>query len=104
HSKAFLTLLNSKFMDWFFRITSTNNHVQGYELEQLPIPLMTATDREQLGRLAASVMQAKTINPAADTSALEAEIDHLVYQLYGLTTEEIAAVERSSPSLGGEAP
>ena len=98
-----MALLNSRFMDWFFRITSTNNHVQGYQLEQLPIPLMTATDREQLGRLAANVMQAKATNPAADTSALEADIDHLVYQLYGLTTEEIAVVEGSSPSSGGGA-
>ena len=48
HSKAFLALLNSKFMDWFFRVTSTNNHVQGYELEQLPIPAMTNMDRERL--------------------------------------------------------
>ena len=29
----------------------------------------------------------------ADTSSLEAEIDQLVYQLYGLTDEEIAIVE-----------
>ncbi|MYG38906.1 MAG: N-6 DNA methylase [Synechococcus sp. SB0676_bin_10] len=104
HNKAFLALLNSRFMDWFFRITSTNNHVQGYQLEQLPIPLMTATDREQLGRLVASAMQAKATNPAAETSALEAEIDRLVYQLYGLTTEEIAVVEGASASPGGEAP
>jgi len=104
YSKAFLALLNSKFMDWFFRITSTNNHVQGYQLEQLPIPLMVATDQEQLGRLAVSVMNAKTTNPATDTSALEAEIDRLVYQLYGLTNEEIAVVEGSSASPGGEAP
>ena len=32
-------------------------------------------------------------NPAADTAALEAETDQLVYQLYGLTAEEIAIVE-----------
>jgi len=30
---------------------------------------------------------------AADVSALEAEIDALVYQLYGLTEEEITIVE-----------
>lgn len=29
----------------------------------------------------------------ADTSALESEIDHLVYDLYGLTEDEIAIVE-----------
>jgi hypothetical protein len=32
-------------------------------------------------------------SPAADTSALEREIDALVYGLYGLTEEEIAIME-----------
>ncbi len=35
----------------------------------------------------------KSLDPAADTTALEAEIDQLVYALYGLTAEEIALVE-----------
>ena len=34
-------------------------------------------------------------NPEADTAALEAEIDQLVYERYGLTEEEIAIVEES---------
>ena len=93
HSKAFLALLNSKFMDWFFRITSTNNHVQGYEMEQLPIPAMTAADRRLLSNLAARVIKAKAADPSAGTSADEAEIDRLVYALYGLTEAEVAAVE-----------
>lgn len=33
------------------------------------------------------------MNPAADTSALEREIDQQVYALNGLTPEEIAIVE-----------
>ncbi len=93
HSRAFLALLNSKFMDWFFRITSTNNHVQGYELEQLPIPPMTADDRRRLSGLTSRVMKAKASNPSADTSELEEEIDWLVYDLYGLTNEETAVIE-----------
>ncbi len=92
HSKAFLTLLNSKFMDWFFRITSTNNNVQGYELEQLPIPEMTEANRRRLSRLANRVLKVKASNPSADTSELEEEIDWLVYDLYGLTNEETAVV------------
>jgi adenine-specific DNA-methyltransferase len=32
-------------------------------------------------------------DPAADTTALEAEIDRMVYELYGLTEEEIRIVE-----------
>ena len=35
------------------------------------------------------------VNLEADTSALEAEIDELVYALYELTPEEIAVVEAS---------
>ena len=101
YSKTFLALLNSKFMDWFFRITSTNNHVQRYELEQLPIPPMVVTDWQQLRSLADNVIQAKANNPAADTRALEAEIDRLVYQLYGLTEAEIATVEGSPTAPGG---
>ena len=109
HSKAFLALLNSKFMDWFFRITSSNNHVQGYELEQLPIPAMTDSDRERLSKLADRVMQAKSANPAADTREAEAEIDRLVYGLYGLTEEETAAIAgktevRVVPNRGGFVP
>ena len=40
-------------------------------------------------------MEEKKYNPSADTSALESEIDRLVYQLYGLTEEEIKIVEES---------
>ena len=101
YSKTFLALLNSKFMDWFFRITSTNNHVQGYELEQLPIPPMAVMDWEQLRSFADNVIQAKATNPVADTRALEAEIDRLVYQLYGLTEKEIATVEGLPTDPGG---
>lgn len=37
-NKFVIGILNSRLIDWFFRLTSTNNHVMGYELEQLPIP------------------------------------------------------------------
>ncbi|PBC74812.1 Eco57I restriction-modification methylase domain-containing protein [Fibrobacter intestinalis] len=40
-----------------------------------------------------SILAAKKKNPSADTSKQEAEIDKLVYELYGLTPEEIAIVE-----------
>jgi hypothetical protein len=35
----------------------------------------------------------KKREPDADTTELEREIDHLVYDLYGLTNDEIAIVE-----------
>lgn len=36
-------------------------------------------------------MSAKKSDPSADTSALEAEIDQMIYKLYGLTEKEIRA-------------
>ena len=39
------------------------------------------------------ILSAKKVNPPADTRGLQKEIDRLVYDLYGLTDEEIAVVE-----------
>ena len=44
-------------------------------------------------KLPSRILAAKRADPAADTSAWEREIDRLVYELYGLTEEEIAIVE-----------
>ena len=41
------------------------------------------------------ILIAKKANPQADTTALETEIDQMVYELYGLTDEEIGIMEES---------
>lgn len=41
------------------------------------------------------ILSLKKDNPEADTSALEKEIDFMVYALYGLTQEEIEIVENN---------
>jgi hypothetical protein len=64
------------------------NHV-----EELPIPKATASHQKPIIEAVKTILIAKKENPAADTSALEREIDQLVYDLYGLTSEEIAIVE-----------
>ena len=35
---AILALLNSSLWEWRFRLTSTNNHVNAYEIDSMPIP------------------------------------------------------------------
>jgi hypothetical protein len=42
------------------------------------------------------ILAAKKRDPKADTTAWEREIDRLVYELYGLTEDEIAIVEGKS--------
>ena len=45
---------------------------------------------------ASKILAAKKADPQADTGAWEAEVDVLVYLLYGLTWDEVQIVESSS--------
>ena len=66
--------------------------------EQIPIPIIDDKMKLKLSSLSLIIFSAKKENPAADTSSLEAEIDQLVYRLYGLTEEEIKIIETSTDS------
>ncbi len=96
HAKFLVGLLNSRLLDWLFRKTSTNNHVNLYELETLPIPQITKSNKPTADKiivLVDKILQAKEKDPKANTQGLEKEIDALVYQLYHLTDEEIKIIE-----------
>ena len=66
-------ILNSSLIDWRFQITSTNNHVNNYELDDLPIPEFETFD----------------INLIPDEME---KADHYICKLFGLTNEESAHV------------
>ncbi len=96
HAKFLVGLLNSRLLDWLFRKTSTNNHVNLYELETLPIPQITKSNQPTARKItdcAKAILEAKEKDPKANTQKLEKEIDALVYQLYNLTDEEIKTIE-----------
>ncbi len=88
-----LGLLNSKLFQWRFKKTSSNNNVSTTEIESLPIN--EKNDVYAISERVQEVVNKKKANSTADTTALEAQIDQLVYQLYGLTEEEIGIVEAS---------
>ncbi len=71
----------------------TSRWINNY-VKEFPIPDASVHDRKSVIRLVERVLDAKATNPDADTTALEEEIDLLVFGLYGLTAEEIAAVDR----------
>ena len=107
--KFLCTVLNSRLTHWLFQSTAPTSGMgtlrwKKVYVERLPIPKISAAKQKPFIKLMDQILQAKAINPATDTSALEMEIDRLVYQLYGLTDQEIAAVQEASPSLGGQAP
>lgn len=97
-----LAWVNSRLFQYLFECFFDGLKMAGgYLLYSAPNLLNTyikpANNDEQL-RIASKVrkiMELKTQNPSADTTALEAEIDQLVYELYGLMEEEIGIVENS---------
>lgn len=93
-AKYLLGILNSKLINWFFRRFSTNSNVNGYEVEQFPIPEANSAQQQLIIDLVETILTKKKQNPQADTSVEENAIDKLVYQLYGLTEVEISLIEK----------
>jgi hypothetical protein len=92
-------ILNAKLTQYIFEIQNpqmigkTFAEVKVIYVERLFIPQCSLLQQKSLEQLVQRILAAKQANPAADTSALEREIDQQVYALYGLTPEEIAIVE-----------
>lgn len=63
------------------------------DLNTFPIPELKSEIMSDLQTKAKVLLMTKKSNPQADTTAEEREIDRLVYDLYGLTEDEIAIVE-----------
>jgi hypothetical protein len=95
-----LALLNSKLFTFYARKKRIIRMEHGKQpqirledLKTLPVKVPALEEQTPLIERARGILAAKEANPAADTSALEREIDQQVYALYGLTPEEIAIVE-----------
>ncbi|MCD6463083.1 MAG: Eco57I restriction-modification methylase domain-containing protein, partial [Thermotogae bacterium] len=63
-------------------------------MERVPIPPVSSKARE-IEDMVSEIIRVRSINPDADTTDLECEIDFLVYQLYDLTPKEIEIIEKS---------
>ena len=94
-------ILNSKLMNYYFNRKLITNadvfpYIKGVHLKAFPLPnrVNMLGVEASIESAVKNILSIKRINPSADTSALESEIDHLVYQLYGLTDEEIAIIEK----------
>jgi adenine-specific DNA-methyltransferase len=109
-----LALLNSKLLSYLFRTRFAAKRLAGGylavnkgQLAKLPIVVRSLRERdrqriEQLSELAAALSR----GASQQTAASETRIDRLVYELYQLTPQQIAAVERhfaELPSTGRHA-
>ncbi|EKD80963.1 MAG: hypothetical protein ACD_39C02073G0004 [uncultured bacterium] len=90
-----LALLNSKLMDFIYRdLVNEDNRifpeVKPIQLFKLPIKIANKLEQAPIIERVQKILVAPD---SPDVPRLEAEIDRLVYDLYGLTDEEIATVE-----------
>ena len=82
----FLGLCNSSLINWFFKKLSTNSNVNGYEVDNLPIIVAQDDKKEQLKNIVKSLL-------SGSREHSEDELNAVVYDIYGLTDEEIVVVE-----------
>ena len=68
-------------------------HFDKYYIGKLPVKDISLKSQQPFITLVSQILSLKQSDPQADTSALEAEIDQMVYKLYGLTEDEIKIVE-----------
>ncbi len=96
--KYLLSILNSKVAKWYFNEISTSsgmgtNRWLKYKIELLPIKQASKESKEAIEKLVNETLHLKKLDVNPDTSELENQIDQLIYQLYGLTDEEIEIIE-----------
>jgi hypothetical protein len=99
-TKYLCALMNSKLSQFYFSSIGVSMGA-GYEykiqfIEKIPFPPVTSSNKgivERIERIVEKILSAKKQNPKADTREYEKQIDQMVYELYGLTEEEIKIVE-----------
>jgi type II restriction/modification system DNA methylase subunit YeeA len=94
--KYLIAVLNTKLILHYFdeinqKLDNTGWRWINQYVEILPIPKIPETEQQPFIKLVDKILAEK--KAGNDTSALEREIDVLVYGLYGLSEEEILIVE-----------
>ncbi|MGC9315978.1 MAG: Eco57I restriction-modification methylase domain-containing protein, partial [bacterium] len=100
--KYFVALLNSKLVDFTLRGLCSGLGHKGLEvrkvfIENLPIIKIIKAQQKPFIALVDRILSAKAKDPDADTTALEAEIDLMVYKLYELTYDEVKVIDPEFP-------
>ncbi|GMO32822.1 MAG: hypothetical protein Ta2B_13640 [Termitinemataceae bacterium] len=98
NTKFVLACLNSKTLQFYYQSkfkaeTELFPKIRIVQVKNLPIPIATQSQQQPIIELVDQILAAKAADPQADTRGLEAQIDEMVYLLYGLTAEEVQVVE-----------
>ena len=100
HTKLILAILNSQLCTFFlkyrlFNCAKLTVHLDKPYMGNIPLPsIEDITKQQPIVELVDTILAKKKQNPQADTSVEENAINQLVYQLYGLSKEEISLIEK----------
>ena len=72
-------VLNSELIDWYFKLTSSNNHINNYEIDNFPIPV-TYENKAEISSLVQLFLKYE------DEKVL-VKINELVCEAYGITKD-----------------
>lgn len=72
-----LAILNSNLINWLFKLTSSNNHVNNYELAELPIPI-DCSNKQRISNLSLEYLK-------THSRSILKELEHEIMFAYGLT-------------------
>ena len=97
--KFLCAMLNSRLATFFMERGALNSGMGVprwilHTVETIPVPEISEPEQRAYIDMVNRIISEKRADPNTDTAELEAEIDQLVYELYGLTDKEIAAVEQ----------
>ena len=78
---ATLALFNSSACEWRFNLTSTNNHVNAYEVDSLPVPKFESPRRASRHDVEWSRWEKHLSTEAADVETWESEVRALIMHI-----------------------
>ena len=91
--KFLIGVMNSSVAyDFLQSVRRSNTDLYPDDWKKLPIPDVPLERQAPIIKLVDQVLEIRRADPLADIGEQEAEIDRLVYRLYGLTDEEMAAI------------
>jgi hypothetical protein len=106
-ARALCGLLNSRLVNWWYRQMYHDVNIKPADMATIPLPKGWLSTQSQMERLVERMLALHQQRAAAKTEheqttlqrqidATDREIDRLVYELYGLTEEEVRVVEGGS--------
>ena len=75
-----LGLLNSNIMNWYFKLTSSNNHINNYEIDTFPVPINFQRNHE-ISKLVKQYLK-------EENEQILKQIDDLVYESFEIESTE----------------